>query len=130
MCRGVSRAVSGMMLLVTVFELACASAGEATKFDPEPYKEQIQKLDALVNKQEGAPNDGAAIYTYAVELAGALGKQIDDHAHREIVQNRIMTFGEYFSSQEEQGFQIDLAEAKQFWVKLRGDLFHDADWFQ
>lgn len=109
---------------------APSSDTDSMLYDPEPYKEIIQKIEALVNKAEAGPTDGAALYKHAIELAGALGKNIDNHTFREIVQNRLMSFGEYFTAQEDRGLTIDLVEARDMWKKVRKDLFRPADWFQ
>jgi hypothetical protein len=116
-------------LALSLAPLGCGSE-EAMRFDPEPYRATIEKIEALVAKAEPEPNDGQALYRHAAELAGALGKNIDNHTFRETVMNRLISFGEQFSSSEEQGIPIDLAEARQMWKSTRDDIFRSADWYR
>jgi hypothetical protein len=112
--------------------LGCSpeSDTESMRYDPEPYRELIQKIEAMLNKAEAVPGDGATLYKYSSELAGALGKNIDNHMIRETVQNRLMSFGEAFTAQEDAGMTVDLEAGRASWKNLRADLFRSADWYK
>ena len=80
-----------------------------------------------------------ALTKSCAELAGAMGKNIQQPAARETVMNLLIAFGEAFAAEEELAIQyrqgdeevvpFDINEARAQWELLRTDLFKPASWF-
>ena len=122
-------------VMSTVILLVFSGCGDlgtlgSTKYDPEPYRAQIQQIESLVQKSYYTQGDGGRLHKYSADLAGAIRQDIPDYKVRERVMNRILNFGNHFADKEEQGAPVDLVEARAAWMTLRSDLFMHADWFQ
>ena len=116
---------------VTFLILAgCSTGSDAMRYDPEIYKEHIEKIENLIHKAKAEPGDQETLSKHVNELAGAMGKDIENYRYREIVMNRLITFGDYFVNQATFGVEMDLAEARETWKPIRDELFEPADWFQ
>jgi len=115
---------------VTLVILAACGGGDAMKHEPEPYRQQIEPIESLLQKSESESGDCGKLHSLSANLAGAVAKDIQHHAHREIVTNRLVGFGQEFAAREEQGLGCDLAEARAQWKLIRSELFQEAGWFQ
>jgi len=104
--------------------------GDAMLYDPEPYREHIENLESILQKPESELGDGAKIMEHAAKLAGALGRNIDNHRAKETVKSLLIDFGQTLSDIEAQGGQLDMAEAREQWKMLRDALFKPADWYR
>lgn len=103
---------------------------DAMKHDPEPFRAQIEEVETLLQKPESELGDGSKLHITCANLAGALGRTIDNHTHKEFVMNRLVSYGAVYAQQEEANLPWDIAEAREAWKNVRADLFLDADWFK
>ena len=117
-------------LLVTSLVLFACGSGDASKHDPELYRAQIEEIETLLEKPEAGPGDGGRLHVMSANLAGAVGMTIEHHTRKQTVMNLLISFGESFAHREEQGVSWEMAEAREFWKKVRSGIFNEADWFQ
>jgi hypothetical protein len=123
----VHRTVTALSLVVIA---AACGGGDALKHEPDPYRQQIEPIEALLSKPQSESGDCGRLHKMSADLAGAVARDIDHHQHKEIVMNRLMGFGQDFATKEEQGMPCDLGEARAQWKVIRSELFLEADWFQ
>jgi hypothetical protein len=116
--------------VVTCVVLAVCGGGDAMKHEPDPYRQQIEAIESLLQKSESAEGDCGTLHTLSANLAEVVARDIQHHTHKEIVTNRLVGFGQDFASQEEQGMSCDLAGAREQWKLIRSELFQEADWYR
>ena len=106
----------------------CASSDDSMRFEADPYRAQIEAIESHI-ASEPTTTHGSTLGVLATNLAGELGKNINNQRYRETVQVRLITFGDVFAMAEQQGVPFDPAQAKELWLDARTDLFKDASWF-
>ena len=116
--------------LIATFAALVACSDESYKHDPEPYRQQIEEIETLLSKPNKERGDGGRLHTMCANLAGAVGKSIDNHTAKETVMNVLISVGETFAHREEQDLPWDLTEARAVWLKARTAIFQDADWYR
>lgn len=137
--RTVAFRVAGWTMTIVVGAALYACAPD-DRHDPEPYKQYIQEIDALLQKPAAEEGDGLAMATSCNALAGALGKNIQRPSARETVMNTIMVFGESLAAAEDVAIQyreegqpvvpFDVTETRTQWELIRKTIFKPASWFQ
>ena len=120
--------VTGVAMAVVLG--SCTSGDDSIRYDPEQYREHIEKIEALVQKDEVGPRDGSTLAKYSTDLAGAMGKNIENHRVRETIMNRLIMFGQTYADMETSDIPFEMAEVREEWAAVRTDLFQPANWFK
>ena len=115
---------------VGVIAFLASCSNEPPKYDPEPYRTEIEAIENLVTKAEKEDGDGGRLATFVADLAGALGRDIENQRRREVVMNLLMIWSEGYSVADSEGLEWDLAEARASWKGYRDRLFEEASWFK
>jgi hypothetical protein len=118
------------VLTTAVFLLATTGCGGSSKYDPEPYRQQIEALETILAKPTAEMGDGSKVYGFVAEIARDLGATIDNARQKETVKSLLLDYGQLLSDGEAGGYPFDAAEARARWQTLRDGLFQRADWFQ
>ena len=118
------------VLAVLSFAILVGCSNEVPKYDPEPYRDEVGAIEALLTQAERQPGDGGKLATLSANLAGAMGANIDNQRRREVVMNLLVMWGEMYSQLDSDDIPWELADAGQDWKKLRDGLFEQASWFE
>ena len=80
----------------------CGSSDDSMRFEADPYRTQIEAIEQHI-ASEPTPTHGSTLGVLATDLAGELGKNIDNQRYRETIQVRLISFGDIFAMAEQQG---------------------------
>ena len=121
------------------FALASCEMSDSRN-DPEPYREHIQKIENVLQKTHAEQGDGALLSEYATDLAGAMGRNIQQPRAKQTVMALLIQFGESCSAVEDLAVQyaeageevvpFEMADVRKDWEALRELLFQPASWFK
>ena len=117
-------------VVASLFVTLIACSDDAYKHDPEPHRQQIEEIETLLAKPKNEAGDGGRLHTMCANLAGEVGKNIDNHTKMQKVMNLLISVGEVFAHQEEQDIPWDLEDARELWTTVREAVFKEVDWFR